>query len=132
MKVRKVIEVRGVEIPQPFARLVKVVFAPDQDNVADLTFIVTAIYPGGSTDCRSRDRTELIYVLSGRGVFLCNGQEFLLEPDTAVLVERGDEIQLRNPGPEILRIVSVYPKPIRACDLYETLLKVAQKTVEEG
>jgi len=132
VKVRRVAEVQGVEIPQPFARLVKVVFAPDRGDVEDLTFITTAIYPGGSTDCRFRDRTELIYVLSGRGVLLCNGQEFCLEPDTAVLVERGDEIQLRNPGPEVLRIVSVYPRPVRACDLYETLLRAVQKTVEEG
>jgi len=60
-------------------------------------------------------------------VLVCNGNEFALEPDIAILVERGDKIQLRNPGPETLKLVSVYVQPFQASDLYQTLIKSAQE-----
>ncbi|MGB4412989.1 MAG: AraC family ligand binding domain-containing protein [Atribacterales bacterium] len=127
MKIKRVQEVEGVEVPKPFERMVRVVFAPDQDGVEDLNLISAVIYPKSSTDYRLRDRTELIYIISGRGMFVCNGNEFALEPDTAILVERGDKIQLKNPGPETLKLVSVYVQPFRASDLYQTLVKSAQE-----
>ena len=126
MKIKRVQEVEGVEVPKPFERM-RVVFAPDQDGVEDLNLISAVIYPKSSTDYRLRDRTELIYIISGRGMFVCNGNEFALEPDTAILVERGDKIQLKNPGPETLKLVSVYVQPFRASDLYQTLVKSAQE-----
>jgi len=120
----------SVEIPEPFKRVVRVIFAPDRENVRELNLISAIIHPYSSTDYRPRDRTELIYIVSGRGVFVCNDKEYPIEPDTAILVEKGDKIQVKNTHEETLKLVSVYVQPFKAEELYRKLKEMAEKARE--
>jgi len=55
----------GVKIPAPYARTIKVFYAPDKGDAPELTFSFALIDPGGQTDYHAHDRPELIYVVSG-------------------------------------------------------------------
>ena len=46
---------------------------PAKGNVEELTFSFAFIDPGGQTDYQVHDRPELIYVVSGRGIAICEG-----------------------------------------------------------
>jgi len=130
MKIKRIWDVEGVEIPEPFKRIVRVIFAPDRENVKELNLISAIIHPYSSTDYRPRDRIELIYIVSGRGVFVCNDKEYPIEPDTAILVEKGDKIQVKNTHEETLKLVSVYVQPFKAEELYQKLKEMAEKARE--
>jgi mannose-6-phosphate isomerase-like protein (cupin superfamily) len=61
---------------------------------------------------RSRPRTlsgaqELLYVASGAGTLLVDGEPHPLEPDTGAYVADGERWEVENAGPEELLLVSV-------------------------
>ena len=66
MKLVKAWEEEGVKIPEPYARTIKVLLAPDKGGIEELTFSFALIDPDGQTDYHAHDRPELIYVVSGR------------------------------------------------------------------
>ena len=72
MKIKNIKDEKGVVVPKPFNREVKVVFGPDRDEVKDLNLICAIIPSGSSTDKRDRDRTELVFIIEGEGEFFCN------------------------------------------------------------
>jgi len=129
MKIRHVWDEPGVSVPHPFRREVRMVFGPDREEVKDLNLICALIPAGSSTDRRGRDRTELIYIVEGKGEFFCNGKTHPLGPDTCVYVEAGDVIQIRNSGEDMLKLVSVYRDPFRAEDLYRRVMDTAREGV---
>ena len=67
MKFAKAWEEAGVEIPAPYSRRIKVLFAPDRQGVEEITFSHAIIPPMGRTDAHDHDRPELIYVVAGQG-----------------------------------------------------------------
>ncbi|HSV31661.1 MAG TPA: cupin domain-containing protein [Atribacteraceae bacterium] len=129
MKIRYVWDEPGVSIPKPYRRTVRMVFGSDRQGVNELSLISAVIDPGSSTDRRVRNRLELIYIIYGKGVFICNDREYPIEADTAVYVEPGDVVQIRNTGEETLKLASVHLQSYRAEDLYKTLLEAAQMAV---
>jgi len=50
MRVARVEEEAGVTVPAPYERTIKVLFAPDRQGAAELTFSHVTIPPGGGTD----------------------------------------------------------------------------------
>ncbi|BER93098.1 AraC family ligand binding domain-containing protein [Atrimonas thermophila] len=126
MKLKNIYEVEGVEVPEPFKRRVRVVFAPDQDRVRDLDLVTATIYPHSSTDYRPRNLTELIIIASGKGILICNGRNYDIGKGTAILVEQGDTIQIKNTGSKNLELFSIHIPPVNAKELYQTLLKAAK------
>lgn len=62
---------------------------------------------GRSLTRGERDRDDLLYVVSGRGTLLLEGQEHALEPGTGAYVRAGEDWAVDNPGPEELHVVSV-------------------------
>ncbi len=126
MKIKRIWDEDGVSVPHPFCREVRMVFGPDREEVKDCNLICALIPPGSSTDQRDRDRTELLYIVEGKGEFFCNGETYPLTSDSCVYVEAGDVIQIRNNGKETLKLISVYLEPFRAEDLYRRLLESAR------
>jgi mannose-6-phosphate isomerase-like protein (cupin superfamily) len=64
-------------------------------------------YEQGRSKPRSLDGVqEILYVVSGRGTVVVDGQPHELEPGTAVYVAAGESYEVENPEPERLQIVS--------------------------
>jgi hypothetical protein len=53
MRIAKVEEEKGITVPAPYERTIKVLFAPDRRGAAELTFSHVTIPPGGGTDCHA-------------------------------------------------------------------------------
>ena len=64
-------------------------------------------YEQGRSKPRSLDGVqEILYVVSGRGTVVVDGQPHELEPGTAVYVAAGESYEVENPERESLQIVS--------------------------
>lgn len=114
MKVIKAWEEEGVQIKGPYQRTIRTLLAPDKNDVKDLTFAIAYIDPGSRTDTHTHDRPELMYIVSGRGISLCNGVEVSVEPDMVLLNETGEVHAMINTGCETLKMVTIFVPAITA------------------
>jgi mannose-6-phosphate isomerase-like protein (cupin superfamily) len=72
------------------------------------------IKPGkGEGDPRNRHRgaDQWLYVESGRGTATVNGKRYTLTPGTLLLIEKGDEHEIRNSGRTLLKTLNFYVPP---------------------
>lgn len=70
--------------------------------------------PGGATggpENRHPDADQWLYVASGFGLAVVEGESVHLEPGTLLLIEANERHEIRNPGDEPLRTVNVYAPP---------------------
>jgi mannose-6-phosphate isomerase-like protein (cupin superfamily) len=114
MKTIKSWSVEGVEVPPPFHRIIKVLLAPDISSVEEFSLSQAIIFPKSKTDNHIHDRRELIYVLSGRGYCVSNSNKVELEPDTVLLVEKGEPHQIFNESDESMKLLVVFVPPYTA------------------
>jgi len=110
MKVVKAWEEKGVTIAEPYKRTIKTLFSPDEDKggIKELLFTHAIIYPHSQTDYHDHDRPELIYIVFGRGLSLCEGKEVPIETDMALWVPAGEKHQIKNLGDESMKLATVF------------------------
>jgi mannose-6-phosphate isomerase-like protein (cupin superfamily) len=110
MKVVKAWEEKGITIQEPYKRTIKTIFSPDEDNgnIEELLFTHAIIHPHSRTDYHDHDRPELIYVVSGRGICICEGKEIPIESDVALWSPAGEKHQIINTEDESLKLATVF------------------------
>jgi mannose-6-phosphate isomerase-like protein (cupin superfamily) len=108
VEVIKCWEEPGETIQEPYKRHIKVMLAPDTRNVPEITFSHAIIYPKSRTDYHAHDRPELILIVSGRGVSVCDDIEMPVEPDMALWVKAGEMHQIINTGEESIKLATVF------------------------
>jgi mannose-6-phosphate isomerase-like protein (cupin superfamily) len=126
LKLVKAWEENGVEIPSPYRRQIKVLFAPDKEGVEELTFSHAILPPSGRTDYHVHDRPELIYVVSGTGICVHEGEETIVQEDVALWVPKGEYHQLINTGDVPLKLATVFVPAYTANQNYKRCLDAAQ------
>lgn len=70
--------------------------------------------PGGSEGGpgnRHRGADQWLYVVSGSGLAVVDGRRQRLGPGSLLLIERGEEHEIRNTGTTPLRTVNFYSPP---------------------
>jgi mannose-6-phosphate isomerase-like protein (cupin superfamily) len=120
-------EEEGVTVPEPYKRHIKVMLAPDRRNATELTFSQVLIYPESKTDYHTHDRPELIIVIAGRGVSVCEGKKTSIEPEMALWIPAGETHQIINNTDETLTLLTVFTPAYSAKELLEPVLKAAEK-----
>jgi len=118
MKLVKAWEEEGVLIENPYRRRIKVLFAPDKNDVEELTFSFALIEKDSQTDYHTHDRGELIYIVSGKGIAVCDGEKCEVGPDVVMWVDKGEKHQMINTGDEILKLATVFVPAYMAEDNY--------------
>lgn len=108
MPVVNAFEVKGVKVPAPCERIIKVIFAPDLNNVPEATFSLALIQPNAHTDYHTHDRPELIYVVYGWGEAVIEGKVVPIGPDSAIWSPAGEKHQIRNTGDDMLKVATVF------------------------
>jgi len=98
----------GYTVSAPYQRNIKILLAPDRRDCPELTYSHAILYPHSQTDYHQHDRPELIQVLSGFGVFVCNGEEYAVEPDVAIWVRTGEMHQMVNNSDETMKLATVF------------------------
>jgi mannose-6-phosphate isomerase-like protein (cupin superfamily) len=117
---------RGVTVPKPYERHLKVVLAPDRRNVPEITFSFVYVYPQSRTDMHAHDRPELIIITSGRGKSVCDGREVDIEQDMALWVLPGERHQVINTGDDMLKLATVFVPAYRAENLLSGIFAAAE------
>lgn len=121
MEIIKCWEENGELIKEPFKRHIKLFYGPDKRNIPELNFTQAIIYPGSGTDYHLHDRPELIYVVHGKGVAICEGEEYPIETDCVFWVPTG----MMHPGflriPFSFEILQRYPSGPYPCARPSTL-----------
>jgi quercetin dioxygenase-like cupin family protein len=129
MKLAKAWEEQGVQIPPPYSRCIKVLFAPDKEGVDELTLSHVILPPNGRTDAHTHDRPELIYVAAGEGLCVNEGKETRIVPDMALWVPAGEKHQLINTAAADLKIITVFVPAYHAQQNYARCLNAARHNV---
>src|SRR5215218_7280032 len=65
----------------------------------------------GGPDNRHRGADQWLYVVTGSGEAVVNGESHALSEGTLLLIERGDTHEIRNTGDGPLKALSVYVPP---------------------
>lgn len=65
----------------------------------------------GDPHNRHRGADQWLYVLSGTGRATVNGKRYPLRAGSLMLIERGDEHEIRNTGRGMLRTLNFYVPP---------------------
>ena len=65
----------------------------------------------GSGDNRHRGTDQWVYVVSGTGSATVNRRRYALRAGTVMLIERGDQHEIRNTGRAPLRTLNIYVPP---------------------
>jgi mannose-6-phosphate isomerase-like protein (cupin superfamily) len=97
-----------------FGRGFRVVFGNRRAQAAEMV-----IRPGGAEgDSRNRHRgaDQWLFVVSGTGVATVNRRRHPLKAGTLLLIERGDEHEVRASGRRPLRTLNVYVPPAYEAD----------------
>ena len=62
----------------------------------------------GGTENHHRGADQWLYVVSGKGVVIVDGKRSAVGPKTLVLIERGENHEIRNTGSTPLRTFNIY------------------------
>lgn len=97
-----------------FGRGFRVAFGNARAQAAEMV-----IAPGkaeGDPRNRHRGADQWLFVLSGSGVATVNRRRYALKAGMLMLIERGDEHEVRNTGRTPLRTLNVYVPPAYDAD----------------
>ena len=95
-----------------FGKGFRVALANARSEVAEMV-----LPPGdaeGDANNRHRGADQWLYVVAGRGVGIVNGKRIPLRAGSLLLIERGEQHEIRNTGKELLRTLNVYVPPAYA------------------
>ena len=87
----------------------KVVLGDRHSQAAQMT-----LAPGGTEggpDNRHKGADQWLFVVSGEGTAIVEGERVELREGTLVLIQRGETHEIRNTGEEPLRTLNVYVPP---------------------
>jgi mannose-6-phosphate isomerase-like protein (cupin superfamily) len=87
----------------------RVVLGDEHAQAAQMT-----LAPGeteGGPDNRHRGADQWLFVVSGTGMAVVNGESVELRAGTLVLIQRGDRHEIRNTGGASLKTLNVYVPP---------------------
>jgi mannose-6-phosphate isomerase-like protein (cupin superfamily) len=92
-----------------FGRGFRVVLGNRRSEAAEMV-----LAPGkaeGDAHNRHRGADQWLFVEGGTGTARINGRRYALEPGTLLLIEKGDEHEIRNTGRRLLRTLNFYVPP---------------------
>lgn len=110
-----------IPVPAPYKRLMTTYLMPENAPV-ELPFSVHLCEwePGQQNDVHThRLETEVMYVLSGNGKAICDGEEIALHPNGMLVACPGQEHVIINNGKENLKLLCIFSPPTTAKGLRE-------------
>ncbi len=108
MKVHNYLETEAIQDAPGVLR--RVVIGAD-DGAPRFAMRVFEVTPGRSTPFHSHWWEHEVFVLSGEGIFKCNGGESSIREGTVVFVAPNEEHCFANTGNDVLRFICVIPLP---------------------
>lgn len=127
--VLKIKDVKGVKVPLPNERILKVLACPELGAGGDLTVLVSIITPGGGTGLHTHDVDEYMYVATGSGQSICKGDVDEVASDSLIFAPKGVEHEIRNTGEESLKLFCVYVPALKTAGYFEQAVAAARDSL---
>ncbi len=80
-----------------------------EDGAENFAMRMFELQPGGHTPLHTHTHEHEVFVLEGRGVFVCEGQENEFSAEYVIFVPADKEHQFRNTGDSVLRMLCLIP-----------------------
>lgn len=110
MKLAKTTDVPAKVVEMKGAKDVKVRWLISKDDGAEnIAMRMFEFEPGGHTPLHTHPHEHEVFVVEGRGTFVCEGSEYPFEADNAIFVPGGKEHQFQNTGNSPLRMLCIIP-----------------------
>ena len=79
------------------------------DDAPNFAMRLFELEPGGHTPLHAHPHEHEVFILSGQGIVMDNGQERPIGPEDAILVPGGCEHNFQNTGDSVLRFLCLIP-----------------------
>ncbi|MBN1796549.1 MAG: cupin domain-containing protein [Sedimentisphaerales bacterium] len=79
------------------------------DGAKNFIMRLFELQPGGHTPLHKHPHEHEVFILEGRGVFICEGEEYDLEPELVIFAPGDNEHQFKNTGDTILSFLCLIP-----------------------
>ena len=80
-----------------------------EDGAENFAMRMFELQPGGHTPLHTHTHEHEVFVLEGRGVFVCEGQEHEFSAEYVIFVPPNKEHRFKNTGNSILRMLCIIP-----------------------
>jgi mannose-6-phosphate isomerase-like protein (cupin superfamily) len=131
MPIVNALSVKPVKINGPYERLIRVLLAPDtQDIVKGLSVSHAIISPHCSTDLRhTHPGVEMMFIMTGNGECTIGDETHKIGPNTLMICPGGIPHDIRNHSDEPMSLVAMFVPPETSKQIYDRAEKAAKATV---
>jgi len=110
MKVEKSGSIRKSEVKVKGAEGVGVRWLiSKEDGAENFAMRMFELEPGGHTSLHTHPHEHEVFIVEGKGVFVCEGREYPFGPEHVIFVPGGQEHCFKNTGDSILRFLCIIP-----------------------
>lgn len=110
MKVEKSSNIKKASVETAGAKAVEIRWLISKaDGAENFAMRMFELQPGGFTPLHTHPHEHEVFVVEGRGVFVCEGKEYTFDADYVIFVPGGYKHQFRNTGGSILRFLCIIP-----------------------
>lgn len=130
MPVINTFDVKPVKIEGPYERVIRVLLAPDtQDIVKEMSISHCVISPHSSTDLRhTHPGVEMMYIMSGYGECTIGEETHKIGPGTLMICPKNSPHDMRNYSDETMSLVAMFVPPETSNQIYERAEKASRAT----
>lgn len=110
MKIEKVIDIKKSPVMLEGAKDVEIQWLISKDDGAEnFAMRMFELQPGGHTPLHVHPHEHEVFIVEGRGVFVCETQEHEFGPEYVIFVPGGLEHCFKNTGNSVLRFLCLIP-----------------------
>ncbi len=80
-----------------------------QDGAKNFAMRMFELKPGGHTPLHTHPHEHEVFIVTGRGTLVCEGQEHEFAPEHVIFIPGGEEHQFKNTGDSILKFLCLIP-----------------------
>ena len=110
MKVVKSKDVEKLKVEMDGAKDVEIRWLiSKEDGAPNFAMRMFEVQPGGYTPLHTHPHEHEVYILEGKGIFVCEGSEYEFGPEHVIFAPPAKEHQFKNTGDSVLRFLCLIP-----------------------
>ncbi len=79
------------------------------DGAENFAMRMFELQPGGNTPLHTHPHEHEVFVIEGKGIFVCEQKRYEFESEYVIFVPGGKEHQFKNTGDSVLRFLCLIP-----------------------
>lgn len=121
-------KIKGTKIDAPYERIVKILLAPDtQDVVKDISITQGIIYPHAQNDLHTHEGFELLYIVTGFGYAVLGDEKYEIKHDSLIVAAPGVQHQQINESDETMKMFAIWTPAVTGEEVLGRAKEAAKK-----